>query len=140
MIVNPTIGSFELHLYPSADFTAKGWGRKLRKLGGDFRAARGHDDIRFVFVPNTEPGRKLCGELLARFARHLSTTVIVNTQGEARRFMGDAGAPTCVHYVKNTADPHAAIDKVIAAFQRRYARLVRRAFWAKSHAWFRRAP
>jgi hypothetical protein len=137
IVVSPTIGSFELHLTPDVEFTAKGWGRKVRKLGGDFQPARGRDDTRFVTVPNTDAGRKLIGELLAQFG-FKETTVIVRCAWETQFFMGDANAPTTVHDVRRDNDPHTAIDGVIAEFHRLYARLVRRAFRAQARAWYRK--
>jgi hypothetical protein len=41
----------ELHLSPSALFTREGWGRKVKKAGGTYSAARGDVTARYVTVP-----------------------------------------------------------------------------------------
>jgi hypothetical protein len=60
--------SVELHLSPSPAFTAEGWGRKVKKAGGTYTAARGHASARYVTVPAEAIG--LIEDLVERFGNY----------------------------------------------------------------------
>lgn len=64
-IKQPT--SFELHINSDPDFTKK-FGKKVKAIGGHYRACRGYQTTRFVHIPNTEEGRELAQAILDEFA------------------------------------------------------------------------
>lgn len=113
--VAPAPTSFELHLNPSPDFTREGWGRKVKAVEGKFAACRGHTDIRFVTVPNTDAGQKLADELVQHFPKHKRTTVICRGTGVS----GDASSWITVQRVasfESSAPTEVVLDKYNAAF------------------------
>ena len=67
--VAPVVMTFELHVGGDPEFTRKSWGRKVRDLGGRYSECRGYasTETRFVFLPNTSPGRALAAEILCAF-------------------------------------------------------------------------
>ena len=76
----PPIRELELHLNGSTDFTARGYGRQVRALGGNFTECRGNlSSKRFVHVPNTEAGLDLAAKLLDKF-KHSERCVVLRGQ------------------------------------------------------------
>lgn len=76
---NTTLNAaWELHLRPSPEFTKKGYGRKVRALGGRWNECRGYAYKRFVTLPDTPAGRALADILIAEFGPRngKGTTVI----------------------------------------------------------------
>jgi len=65
----------EIHLNSSPDFTRKGYGKKVKAVGGKFAECRGYSSIRFVHIPmlgNTE----LIDEVIHKFGQPKHTPVI----------------------------------------------------------------
>jgi hypothetical protein len=66
------VTSIELHLGSSPDLP-KRYGRKIKAMGGSYRAARGHDTTRFVHIPATDEGLALCDVLRDQFGSYFRT-------------------------------------------------------------------
>jgi hypothetical protein len=108
--VFPGVKEFELHISPDPDFTAKGWGKRVKALGGRFSEARGMNDRRFVHVPATEKGVLLVADILCSFPpiAMRKTLVIARTGGGvpsyARlndQFHYDSRHPNALVWVQN---------------------------------------
>lgn len=54
---------------PDPDFTKRGWGMRVRKLGGSYSECRGYSDKRFVNLPFTADGRILANQLTKAFPK-----------------------------------------------------------------------
>lgn len=112
----PQPKAIELHLGTSPEFTR--YSKKVKALGGTYSQCRGNAGYRFVDLPLTEDGRALVNELIARFGRLKTTTVI---RGIPRDYNGKhIHAPVVVHHVsKNDEDP---CGKVLEGYEAAFAR------------------
>lgn len=88
----------ELQLGTNPDFTRRGFGRKVTKVGGRFSHARGDASYRFVTIPVAQ--FELFDELLRTFPGGLKETVVVFRGGDCNRFP----AWVNVQYVPRTED------------------------------------
>jgi hypothetical protein len=52
---------------PDPDFTKRGWGMRVRKIGGEYSECRGYADKRFVTLPFNADGRALASSLTKTF-------------------------------------------------------------------------
>lgn len=75
--VPPTVPSFRLDLRSDPDFTRKGWGRKLKALGGDFTECRGDAYTRFCTVPNTPEGVAWAASASATFGGESRRGIVI---------------------------------------------------------------
>lgn len=66
--VVPPFSELRIDLPSDPDFTRKGWGRRVKSVGGHYSEARGHVSHRFVHVPASEEGVALASSLLNAFA------------------------------------------------------------------------
>lgn len=78
-------GSVELHLNPDPSLPRR-FGKRIKKMGGSYRAARGHADTRFVSIPWTAEGRDLANTLVEQFGRDFGSkkTVCIMRGGEIK--------------------------------------------------------
>jgi len=74
--MNTTTASWEIHCDASSDFTKKGFGRKVKAVGGHFSKCRGYCDKRFVHIPDTPEGREVADAVIAAFPHYGKTTII----------------------------------------------------------------
>lgn len=71
----------ESHISPSPDFTSRGWGKRVRTLGGSYSECRGDRSTRFVRLPATRAGYALTGELLKAFQHKTRAVSVVVVRG-----------------------------------------------------------
>ena len=62
------VPDFRLDIATDPDFCAKGYGKKLRAIGGKYSECRGQDNTsRFLTIPNTTEGRDFAAEVAKLF-------------------------------------------------------------------------
>lgn len=124
----PEIREVRMHLAADPAFTAKGWGRKVKAIGGRFEAARGQTETRYVYVPATATGYALAADLIAHFPKGRSTAIVlqVNMTEDWSTFTASSGVrvyniPTEHHVSHGPHTPNPAavalqLDKVLRGF------------------------
>jgi len=71
-----TTANWEIHIGSCSDFTRKGYGRKVKAVGGRFSTCRGYCDKRYVHIPDTPEGRKVADAVIKAFPAGAKTTII----------------------------------------------------------------
>jgi hypothetical protein len=68
LVIAPAPDEWELHLSGNTDFTAKGWSKKVKALGGKYnRVSPSACRERFVTLPNNDAGYALAEQLIQNF-------------------------------------------------------------------------
>jgi hypothetical protein len=127
--IDPVVNTFELHIWGGPDFTRLAWARKVKDLGGSYSECRGYNDTRFVFLPNTAPGRKLAAEIGTQFPRRGKLTLIFrDVEGTWRRGEGSSNL-TVQEIAAEGREPAAVLDSIAGCLRR---------FEARAQAWWER--
>lgn len=126
---SPVVNTLELHIWGGPDFTRLAWARKVKDLGGRYSECRGYEDMRFVFLPNTAPGRKLAAELGAQFP-YRGQLVLIFRDVEGTWQRGNGESNLVVQYLAAEGrEPAAVLDSIAACLRR---------FEARAQAWWER--
>jgi hypothetical protein len=108
--VAPVVKDFRVDLSNDPEFTAKGFGKKLKALGGQYSECRGMETTRFLTVPNTPAGRSFAEDAIRVFGgsrrRGVKSTTIVLHAGSSS-----------VRNVYQVKDETVCIDEIMKKFE-----------------------
>lgn len=121
-VVAPT--QIELHLGPDPTLVGR-YGSRIKRAGGKYRACRGYQDTRFVFLPNTTEGRELANELVRAYpgrdtlsGRYREVTPVI--------FRGGADVGNVQYLRRNT---HERIETLLEYYEKACNRAIDEGRW-----------
>jgi hypothetical protein len=117
----PVVKTLRVDIGSNSDFTSKGFGKRLRAMGGNYSLCRGYDSTRFLDVPNTPEGLDFAADAIRAFGHGLllnrkeGTRIVLKPVTEG---FGNRSSNMCVHYVREKDEPRARLDAILASFDR----------------------
>jgi hypothetical protein len=121
----PIPQKLELHLSKDS-YLPKRFGKRIRALGGTYSSVRGNKHMRFVHLPNDDPGRLLANQLIKQFAMGLRNTVVLRGITHPRPDLRESCLPAWVVCHQASPKDDSPLAAVFAEYEKKWVEAERR--------------